>query len=465
MDKNIFYRSIPKVDILLEDEQITEAIEQFDRDTVMEAIREQMEAIRTLIKESEEEDVIRTAIDSLIPDIRAKVKKMHTPDMRPVINATGTILHTNLGRAPISREHLQRIADVACGYSNLEYDLEQGKRGERYSHFEKLLCKLTGAEAAMAVNNNASAVMLILSSMAKGGEVVVSRGELVEIGGKFRIPDVMEQSGACLVEVGTTNKTHYSDYEQAITENTKALLKVHTSNYRIVGFTETVPIDGLIPLGETHDLPIIEDLGSGVLIDLSKYGLAYEPTVQDSIKKGADVVCFSGDKLLGGPQAGIIVGKKKYIDRMKKNQLTRALRIDKFTATALELVLQEYLSEENAVKKIPVLRMITKTKDEVGKDARRFARMLKARKLQAEITVQECESQIGGGSLPLERIKSMGVFLKPENMTVPELETAMRKLETPIIPRVINDTVLMDVRTMDREQITAAVSGLSMILG
>lgn len=465
MDKNIFYRSIPKVDILLEDEQITEAIEQFDRDTVMEAIREQMEAIRTLIKESEEEDVIRTAIDSLIPDIRAKVKKMHTPDMRPVINATGTILHTNLGRAPISREHLQRIADVACGYSNLEYDLEQGKRGERYSHFEKLLCKLTGAEAAMAVNNNASAVMLILSSMAKGGEVVVSRGELVEIGGKFRIPDVMEQSGACLVEVGTTNKTHYSDYEQAITENTKALLKVHTSNYRIVGFTETVPIDGLIPLGETHDLPIIEDLGSGVLIDLSKYGLAYEPTVQDSIKKGADVVCFSGDKLLGGPQAGIIVGKKKYIDKMKKNQLTRALRIDKFTATALELVLQEYLSEENAVKKIPVLRMITKTKDEVGKEARRFARMLKARKLQAEITVQECESQIGGGSLPLERIKSMGVFLKPENMTVPELETAMRKLETPIIPRVINDTVLMDVRTMDREQITAAVSGLSMILG
>lgn len=465
MDKNIFYRSIPKVDILLEDEQITEAIEQFDRDTVMEAIREQMEAIRTLIKESEEEDVIRTAIDSLIPDIRAKVKKMHTPDMRPVINATGTILHTNLGRAPISREHLQRIADVACGYSNLEYDLEQGKRGERYSHFEKLLCKLTGAEAAMAVNNNASAVMLILSSMAKGGEVVVSRGELVEIGGKFRIPDVMEQSGACLVEVGTTNKTHYSDYEQAITENTKALLKVHTSNYRIVGFTETVPIDGLIPLGETHDLPIIEDLGSGVLIDLSKYGLAYEPTVQDSIKKGADVVCFSGDKLLGGPQAGIIVGKKKYIDRMKKNQLTRALRIDKFTATALELVLQEYLSEENAVKKIPVLRMITKTKDEVGKEARRFARMLKARKLQAEITVQECESQIGGGSLPLERIKSMGVFLKPENMTVPELETAMRKLETPIIPRVINDTVLMDVRTMDREQMMAAVSGLSMILG
>ena len=227
------------------------------------------------------------------------------------------------------------------GYSNLEYNLEAGARGERYSHFEKLLCKLTGAEAAMAVNNNAAAVMLILSSMAKGGEVVVSRGELVEIGGKFRIPDVMEQSGASLVEVGTTNKTHYSDYEEAITEETKALLKVHTSNYRIVGFTETVTIDELIPIAQEHDIPIIEDLGSGVLIDLSKYGLTYEPTVQDSIRKGADVVCFSGDKLLGGPQAGIIIGKKKYIDQMKKNQLTRALRIDKFTAAALELVLQE----------------------------------------------------------------------------------------------------------------------------
>ena len=465
MEKKLFYRSIPKVDILLEEEQIKEAIEVYDRDTIMEAIRTEMEALRGLIRESDDEEEIRLGIDSLISNIVKTVKKMHTPDMRPVINATGTILHTNLGRAPISREHLKRIADVACGYSNLEYDLEAGKRGARYSHFEKLLCRITGAEAAMAVNNNASAVMLILSSMAKGGEVVVSRGELVEIGGKFRIPDVMEQSGASLVEVGTTNKTHYSDYENAITEETKALLKVHTSNYRIVGFTESVPIDGLIPLGEAHDIPIIEDLGSGVLIDLSKYGLTYEPTVQDSIRKGADVVCFSGDKLLGGPQAGIIVGKKKYIDQMKKNQLTRALRIDKFTATALELVLQEYLSEENAIKKIPVLRMITKTKEEVEKDAKRFVRLLKSRKLQAAVCVQECESQIGGGSLPLERISSMGVVIKPYAMTVPELETAMRKLDIPIIPRVVNDTVLMDVRTMDKEQMSLAADELAGILG
>nr|WP_317282568.1 L-seryl-tRNA(Sec) selenium transferase [uncultured Sellimonas sp.] len=464
MNKNLFYRSIPKVDVLLEDMKIKEAIETFDRDTVMDAIREEIDSVRTLIRECDEEEKIRNEIEGLVLHIVQRVKKMHTPDMRPVINGTGTILHTNLGRAPISKEHLARIAEVACGYSNLEYDLEAGKRGERYSHFEKLLCKITGAEAAMAVNNNASAVMLILSSMAKGGEVIVSRGELVEIGGKFRIPDVMEQSGAHLVEVGTTNKTHYSDYAQAVTEETKAFLKVHTSNYRIVGFTDSVSIDELIPLGKEYDLPIIEDLGSGVLIDLSKYGLTYEPTVQNSIQKGADVVCFSGDKLLGGPQAGIIVGKKKYIDQMKKNQLTRALRIDKFTATALELVLQEYLSEENAVKKIPVLRMITKSKEEVEKDAKRFKRMLTARKVKARITVCKCESQIGGGSLPLERIESMGISIHPDQMTVSRLESQMRQLDIPIIPRVVNDEILLDVRTMDEEQMRIAADELKQLL-
>ena len=267
MDKSRFYRSIPKVDILLEDDRIQEAIARFDRDTVMDAVREQTEFVREQIRTLDEENTLCILVDGLIPEIIRRVEKMHTPDMRPVINATGTVLHTNLGRAPISREHMARLAEVACGYSNLEYDLEAGRRGERYSHFEKLLCRITGAEAAMAVNNNASAVMLILSSMAKGGEVVVSRGELVEIGGKFRIPDVMEQSGAKLVEVGTTNKTHYSDYADAVTEETKAFLKVHTSNYRIVGFTESVGIDKLIPLGQEYDLPIIEDLGSGVLAD------------------------------------------------------------------------------------------------------------------------------------------------------------------------------------------------------
>lgn len=449
MNKNLLYRSIPKVDILLDLELIQNLIDKYGRETVMEAIREEMDALRAFIGKCEDEEAAKAQIEALPEAICRHVEKLHTPNMKMVINGTGTILHTNLGRAQISREHIERLSDIVSGYSNLEYDLEAGKRGERYSHFEKLVCKLTGAEAAMAVNNNAAAVMLILSSMAKGGEVIVSRGELVEIGGKFRIPDVMEQSGASLVEVGTTNKTHYSDYEEAITEETKALLKVHTSNYRIVGFTETVTIDELIPIAREHDIPIIEDLGSGVLIDLSKYGLTYEPTVQDSIRKGADVVCFSGDKLLGGPQAGIIIGKKKYIDQMKKNQLTRALRIDKFTAAALELVLQEYLSEEKAIQNIPVLRMITESKEDVERRAKSLRRILKNADLAAQIGLEECESQIGGGSLPLERIPSVAVTIKPETISVPKLEEAMRHLAVPIIPRTANDTIYLDVRTID----------------
>ncbi len=450
MDKNMLYRSIPKVDILLGDERVQELIDVYSKDTVMESIHTETDRLRGFIGQCEDESEAVAQTELLVPHIVRAVKAMHTPNMRPVINATGTILHTNLGRAPIGREHIKRVAEIATGYSNLEYNLEAGRRGERYSHFEKLLCKITGAEAAMAVNNNAAAVMLILSSLAKGGEVVVSRGELVEIGGKFRIPDVMEQSGAVLVEVGTTNKTHYDDYENAITEETKALLKVHTSNYRIVGFTDTVGIDELVPLAKRYGLPVVEDLGSGVLIDLSKYGITYEPTVQDSIRRGADVVCFSGDKLLGGPQAGIIIGKKKYIDRMKKNQLTRALRIDKFTAATLELVLQEYLSEEKAVQNLPVLRMITKPYAEVEKEARALARSLRRTNIAAAVGTEPCESQIGGGSLPLERIPSMAVTISPENISVAELEERMRRLPVPIIPRTVNDKILLDVRTVER---------------
>ena len=259
----------------------------------------------------------------------------------------------------------------------------------------------------------------------------------------------MEQSGATLVEVGTTNKTHYSDYENAITEETKALLKVHTSNYRIVGFTENVSIAEMSEIAKAHDLPLIEDIGSGVLVDLSKYGLTYEPTVQDSLKNGADIVCFSGDKLLGGPQAGIIVGKKKYIDQMKKNQLTRALRIDKFTAATLEVVLQEYLSEEKAIKNIPVLRMMTESFEDVAKRARGLKRMLQNAGIDAVIETEHCESQIGGGSLPLERISSMAVTIKANAITTEELEERMRCLEVPVIGRTLNDKILLDARTLD----------------
>ena len=463
MNKNEFFRNIPKVDVLLEEKRVQEWIVEYSRDTVLEAIRVESDNLRTFIKNSDDEQGIMEKMMGLMERIEACVVQMHQPNMISTINATGTILHTNLGRAPIGEKHMQHVSEIATGYSNLEYNLEAGKRGERYAHFEQLLCKITGAEAAMAVNNNAAAVMLILSAIGKGKEVVVSRGELVEVGGKFRIPDVMELSGASLVEVGTTNKTHLSDYQEVITENTAALLKVHTSNYRIIGFTDTVSIEELVPLGKENDIPIIEDLGSGVLLDLSKYGITYEPTVQDSIRNGADVVCFSGDKLFGGPQAGIIIGKKKYIDMMKKNQLTRAIRIDKFTAATLEVVLQEYLSEEKAIQNIPVLRMMTKSLEEITNDAKTLKRMLVNAKLSVEVRLISCESQIGGGSLPMERLASMGIALKPCNMSTAEYEERMRHLEKPIITRVMNDEILMDVRTLDKKLFKIIVEQLKTI--
>ena len=460
MNKNLLFRKIPKVDILMEDETVNKMIEEYNYDSVLEAVRTELDKLRGFITNCNDEDQAEEQIDKLLEHIELNVAAMHRPNMTRVLNGTGTILHTNLGRAPLSSKHMEQITYVASGYSNLEYNLEAGKRGERYSHFEEILCKITGAEAAMAVNNNAAAVLLILSSLANGGEVIVSRGELVEVGGKFRIPDVMEQSGATLKEIGTTNKTHISDYEDAYTEETKAFMKVHTSNYRIVGFTDTVSIADLVELKEKYAIPVIEDLGSGVLIDLSKYGLTYEPTVQDSIRNGADVVCFSGDKLLGGPQAGIIVGKKEYIDMMKKNQLTRALRIDKFTASALEIVLREYLSEETAIQNIPALRMITRKQAEVMQDARKFSRMLKRADLKAEIKVEECESQIGGGSLPLERIPSVAVTIRPTEISTPELEERLRHLPVPVIGRTVNDQIMLDMRTFEERYMSFFIKTL-----
>ncbi|MDB2050253.1 L-seryl-tRNA(Sec) selenium transferase, partial [Clostridium perfringens] len=366
---------------------------------------------------------------------------------------TGTILHTNLGRAIISKKHADYLSEVVTNYSNLEYNLEEGKRGERYSHFEKLICKITGAECAMAVNNNAAAVMLVLSSMAENKEVIVSRGELVEVGGKFRIPDVMKSSKADLVEIGTTNKTHLEDYEDAITENTGAFLKVHTSNFKILGFTENVSIDELCKLGKEKDIPVIEDIGSGVLVDLSKYGLEYEPTVQDSIKAGVDIVSFSGDKLLGGPQAGIIVGKKQYIDKMKKNPLTRAFRIDKFTATILEMIFHEYLNEEDAIKNIPALSLITKDIKEIEKGANKLYGKLNDIKDVAHVEIEDTLSQIGGGSLPAERIKSKCVTILPKNISTATLEERLRFGENPVVGRISEDKLILDMRTVLEDEI------------
>lgn len=449
MEKNKYYRMIPKVDNLMEEDEIKDLCNILNRDFVLESVRSVTEELREFINKSNDEEEIIKSINNVKAYIIEDVNGFADFRVKRVINGTGTILHTNLGRAVISDKTADRIHTLVTGYSNLEYDLIKGERGSRYSHFEKIVCKITGAEAAMAVNNNAAAVLLILSALARDKEVVVSRGELVEIGGSFRVPDVMTQSGGKLIEVGTTNKTHLYDYENAINEETAALLKVHTSNYRIVGFTESVPVQELAELAHKHNIPVIEDIGSGVLVDLSKYGLDHEPTVQESIKAGADIVCFSGDKLLGGPQAGIIVGKKSLINKIKKHPLTRALRIDKFTAIALESTFHEYIDEEKVVNNIPVLKLIKRSLSDVKECAEKLKEKLEAvTKKSCEIKVEACESQIGGGSLPLERIQSYAVSIKPLTITTANLEKQLRLIETPIVGRVVNDNYIIDLRTI-----------------
>ena len=464
MNKNMLYRSIPKVDVLLENSDIVTLIENHHRDVVVDVIREEIDKLRNFIKENDDVNLIEEKINNLIENIKISTEKVYSYNIKKVINGTGTILHTNLGRAIISKKHADYLSEVVTSYSNLEYNLEEGKRGERYSHFEKLICKITGAEAAMAVNNNAAAVMLVLSSMAAEREVIVSRGELVEVGGKFRIPDVMKSSNAHLVEIGTTNKTHLEDYEDAISENTGAFLKVHTSNFKILGFTESVSIEELCKLGREKDIPVIEDIGSGVLIDLSEYGLEYEPTVQDSIKAGVDVVSFSGDKLLGGPQAGIIVGKKKYIDKMKKNPLTRAFRIDKFTATILEMIFHEYLNEEDAIKNIPVLSLITKDLKEIEKNTNDLFNKIEKLKDVADINVEDTLSQIGGGSLPAERIKSKSVTIMPKNISTQSLEAKLRAGKNPVVGRISEEKLILDMRTVLEDEIDILAQKLIDIL-
>ena len=451
MGRKEWLRSIPKVDQFLDKETTRKLEAQYGYDIVREAVRLELEKLRAFLCECESEKAAEEALGKLEENIELTLADWNRPSMTRVLNGTGTILHTNLGRAPVSKSALDHVSYLAGGYSNLEYDLHGKCRGERYAHFEKLLVKITGAEAAMAVNNNAAAMLLILSAMAKGGEVIVSRGELVEIGGKFRIPDVMEQSGAILREVGTTNKTRLSDYENAVCEETKAFLKVHTSNYRIVGFTESVETKELQDLKEKYSIPLIEDLGSGSLIDLSRYGLSHEPTVQETLQNGADIVAFSGDKLLGGPQAGIIVGKKIYIDAMKKHPLTRALRIDKFTAGALEAVLREYLSQDRAIRNIPVLRMLTKKTEEIKKDAEELKKMLEEVCGGAEFSVCPCQSQIGGGAFPMEGLPSFAVAIKPTNITAARLEERLRRFPLPVVARVADDRVCLDMRTFEMQ--------------
>lgn len=453
---------IPKVDELLAYDRIIELLNEIPRKVIMDSIREETDLIRDKIKAKKEENEIKRDVASLVENIEKRTRKQYSYKLKRVINATGVVIHTNLGRSLLNEDILENIKNTSLYYSNLEFDLDSGIRGSRYSHLEDLIRRITGAESSMVVNNNAAAVMLALSSMCKGKEVIVSRGELVEIGGSFRVPDVMEESGGQLISVGTTNKTHIWDYENAINENTAAFLKVHTSNYRIVGFTSSVDSLELKDLKDKYNIPLIEDLGSGVLIDLSKYGLEYEPTVQDSLNNGVDIVTFSGDKLLGGPQAGIIVGKREYIDKMKKNPLTRAFRVDKLTIAALEATLRLFLKEEDAIESIPSLKMISMPIDEIEDKAKILKELLDKRNIDfiKDSEILDDYSQVGGGSLPLERLKTKCLVITLEDISIQKFEVNLRNLDIPIIPRVFKERVYFDLRTIGKEELNLVADGI-----
>lgn len=445
MSNKELLRKLPKIDDLLKQEQVSKKLKTVLRPIVMAALRDTLEELRKGILNDSVKDF---TIEAIMEEFERKIQLNNSPKLRKVINATGVVLHTNLGRALLNEEAVKNIVNCASSYSNLEYNLENGERGSRYSHVEELIKKVTGAEAAMVVNNNAAAVMLVLNTLCCNKEAIVSRGQLVEIGGSFRVPEVMKFSGAKLQEVGTTNRTHLYDYEEMINQSTGVILKIHTSNFKIMGFTEEVSLEELVNLGRERQIPVVEDIGSGVLVDFSKYGFAYEPTVQESVRKGVDVITFSGDKMLGGPQAGIIVGKKHYVDQFKKNQLTRALRIDKFTLAALEGTLKYYLDEEAAIKNIPTLNMILSPAEEHKKRAQRLKNKIQKAASGFSAVIEKDYSMVGGGSMPTEKIPTYVLKIKSENLTAEQLENRLRNNTTPIIVRIFEGSVILDLRTI-----------------
>ncbi|GAW93668.1 L-seryl-tRNA(Sec) selenium transferase [Calderihabitans maritimus] len=455
---------IPAVEQVLQNERIKNLLEDYPRTLVVESVREVLDVYRqNLIAGMKAEETL--TIDEVVLRTEKLVIKKSQSNLRPAINATGVIVHTNLGRSVLSPKAQEAVRRIASTYCNLEIDLEKGSRGSRYEHVEDLLTRLTGAEAALVVNNNAAAVLLALNTLANGREAIVSRGQLVEIGGSFRIPEVMKQSGVKLVEVGTTNKTYIQDYEQAITENTALLLKVHTSNYRIVGFSHETTASELVELGKKYNIPVLEDLGSGFLIDLQQYGIKDEPRVQDSVAAGVDVVTFSGDKLLGGPQAGIIVGKKDYVAAMKKNPLTRALRIDKLTLAALEATLREYLDETKAIENIPTLRMLTMPEELIAVRARKLAGELKKEiGDKAAVFLTDGFSQAGGGALPTTELKTKLVSVKPKFLSAEKVAACLRTGDPAVLVRIKDDCIVLDLRTVFEDEISLLVERLKSCL-
>ena len=446
MENKQLLRSLPKVDDILRQPAV--AALELPQTVVTDLVRARIDALRRQVLEGALTRL--PTAEALCDEICAAARAAAKPSLRPVINATGVTLHTNLGRACLSERAVEAAAAAARRYSTLEYDLESGQRGSRYSHVEKLLCRITGAESAMVVNNNAAAVLLILSAVGKGGEVITSRGELVEIGGSFRIPEIMEQCGCSLREVGATNKTHLRDYERAIGENTRALLKVHTSNYRILGFSESVSLQDMVALGREKGLPVIEDLGSGCFFDLETIGIHGEPTVMDSVKAGVDIISFSGDKLLGGPQAGIILCKKDWIKTLKSHPLTRAMRVDKMTLAALEATLESYLEPEKAMEEIPTLRMLAVDPAVLRLRAESLCEKLTALGVTCQVIPEQ--DQVGGGSVPTQLLPTWAVAVDPQSVSVDGLERRLRReADTPIVGRIVRDRYLLDARTLWEE--------------
>ncbi len=448
--KQSLLRQLPAVDRVLNAPPLADLAEKLPHAILLESAQKAVADLRRQILDQPAaiEDA-QLSPEAVSARALALARQALRPSLRRVINATGTLLHTNLGRAPLSAAALEAVNEVARSYSNLEFDLDSGGRGHRYAHVEELLCRLTGAEAATVVNNNAAAVLLSLTALAKGQEAILSRGELVEIGGAFRVPDVMASGGVMLREVGTTNKTHLRDYRDAITDQTGLLLKIHTSNYRIVGFTAAVTAAELAELGRERNILVMEDLGSGMLMDLSAFGLPQEPTVKETVAAGVDVITFSGDKLLGGPQAGIIVGQRAAIEKIRRHPMARALRIDKLTLAALEATLRPYLDQQQALREIPVLNMLAVPAAELETRCQGILRQLSAvlgDKASLEVVAET--STVGGGALPLTQLPGFALALVPQKISVDELAARLRRAPVPVIGRIQENRLLLNPRTL-----------------
>ena len=460
-------KRIPQVQEVLKCECISSLEESLPHSLLSDCVRSEITALRASILAGENPEF---DTESVAQGARSRTLAFMAPSLRRIINATGVVIHTNMGRSVMCPQAIEAVEDVIKGYSTCEYDTNKMQRGSRHNHYERLICAITGAEAAIAVNNNAAAVVLVLSEFATGHEAIVSRGELIELGGSFRIPDIMDQSGATMVEVGTTNKTHPHDYERAITENTSMMLKIHKSNYQVIGFTKNVSLTELRDISHAHEketghkVLVFEDQGSGSFVDLERYGARKEPTVAQSLAEGADLVSFSGDKMLGGPQCGIVVGRKELIDRLKKNPLARVVRLDKMTLAALEGTLRCYLQGEEAINSIPTVRMLSEDADTVRVRADKLKAMIEERiePGKADIEVVPEISRAGGGSLPMYDIDTFAVAIKPVAGSTQECDKFLvQQCPVPIVARIAHDAVIVDPRTLlDEEEMEAVAEGL-----